>query len=135
MKKIVYLLALCFTLFSCSEDEAVSNNPNDNTPDGNDPAQTVSDADFALQNFGSRLTTSFSGMIKDTDGSPVSEVQIVIGSTTAITDENGVFTISNADVNEKFAYIKATKTGYIPASRAVVPLQTSTNEINITLLA
>lgn len=130
MKKIQVLFLVFLALFSCSKDDEVSSNANNNTP-----AQTVSDADFALQNFGSSLTTNFSGKITDADGSPVSEVQIAIGSTTAITDENGVFTIANANVNENFAYIKATKTGYIAASRAVVPLQTSTNEINITLLA
>jgi hypothetical protein len=129
-EKIQVLFLVFLALCSCSKDDEVSSNANNNTP-----AQTVSDADFALQNFGSALTTNFSGTIKDATGNPVNEVQIAIGSATAITDENGVFTIANANVNENFAYIKATKTGYIPASRSVVPLQTSTNQINITLLA
>ena len=130
MKKIQVLFLVFLVLCSCSKDDEVSSNPN-----GNTPIQTVSDADFALQNFGTSLTTNFSGIINDTDGNAVSGVQITIGSQTTNTDQNGVFVLNDASVYENFAHITATKSGYIAASRAVVPLQTSVNEIRITLLA
>ena len=130
MKKLTFLFLFCAALLSCSEDEGMSNNPN-----GNTPIQTITDSDFALQNFGTSLTTNFSGIINDTDGNAVSGVQITIGSQTTNTDQNGVFVLNDASVYENFAHITATKSGYIAASRAVVPLQTSVNEIRITLLA
>ena len=130
MKKLTFLFLFCAALLSCSEDEGMSNNPN-----GNTPIQAVTDSDFALQNFGTSLTTNFSGIINDTDGNAVSGVQITIGSQTTSTDQNGVFVLNDASVYENFAHITATKSGYIAASRAVVPLQTSVNEIRITLLA
>ena len=134
MKKTFFLFLFCAVLFSCSEDDVISNNSNGNTQEVNDPVHTVSDADFVLQNFGSLLTTNFSGIINDTDGNVLSGVQITIGSQTTITDQNGVFVINDASVYENFAHVTANKSGYIPASRAVVPIQNSINEIRITLL-
>ncbi|NQY31324.1 MAG: hypothetical protein HRT69_17895 [Flavobacteriaceae bacterium] len=129
MKKIIHLFILCFLLFSCQEDEAVSNVSNESNTE-----QTVSDSDFTLQNFGTNVITNFSGIIRDVDGNKLSEVQINIGNQTAMTDENGVFFLNDAVVYENFAYITANKNGYIKASRAVVPMQNGVNEITITLL-
>jgi len=61
-------------------------------------------------------------------------VQITIGNEVTITDHNGVFVLNNASVNEKFAYIKASKTGYINGSRTIIPTLNETNDIQITLL-
>ena len=86
MKKLTFLFLFCVALLSCSEDEGMSNNQNANTP-----IQAITDSDFALQNFGTSLTTNFSGIINDTDGNAVSGVQITIGNQTTSTDQNGVF--------------------------------------------
>jgi hypothetical protein len=85
------------------------------------------------QNFGNEISRDFLGTILDTNNNPIENVMISIGTSTAMTDSNGVFIINNATINQYFGYVKAEKAGYIHASRAVVPTN-GTNKIRITML-
>ena len=120
---LLVLLILC--LFSCNNDDNLNNQQNQD-PDP-DPIA------FA-QNFGSNISRTFLGTVVDTNNNPIENVMISIGSSTAMTDTNGVFIINNATVNQRFGYVKAEKTGFIHASRAVVPSE-GTNKVRITMLA
>lgn len=119
--KIKLFFALAFvslTLISCD--------PSDN----NSPTQN--DDTFA-ENFGSEVSKDFIGQVVDTDNNPIQNATIKIGASTVQTDVNGVFIINGATVHENFAYIKATKAGYIDGSRAMVPTS-GKNNVRIMLI-
>ncbi|NRB84966.1 MAG: hypothetical protein HRU49_14535 [Winogradskyella sp.] len=119
---LIILLAL-ITLTGCQQDDGPSNggNQQENIPD------TFSEY------FGNPVSRNFLGNVIDTDKNPIEGVTITIGSQTATTDENGVFILNNATVNERFGYIKAEKAGYIHGSRSVVPTR-GINKVTIMLL-
>jgi hypothetical protein len=122
MKKIqtlVVLLSMVITFSACeSNDDNSNSGPNDDT--------------FA-QNFGNSVNRDFIGQVVDIDNNPLQGVTIKIGTSTTQTDVNGVFVINGAEVYERFAFIKATKTGYIDGSRSMVPTN-GKNNIKIMLL-
>lgn len=107
----VALLALVFT--NCnSSDDAANNN---------------------AFNFGSNITSDFSGKIVDENNNPISGVTIEMSGITITTDASGHFTLSNVTVKERFAYLTAKKAGYMNGSRAVVPHE-GVNDVTIMLL-
>lgn len=122
MKQIHSLLCLLLLVVSftaCeSNDDSNSNSQNDNT--------------FA-QNFGNSVSKDFIGQVVDTDNNPIQSATITIGTSTVQTDVNGVFIINGASVHEKFAYITATKAGYVDGSRAMVPTS-GKNNVKIMLI-
>ena len=124
MKKIkrgIGLFLAALTMVSC--------NPNDGTSGLN----TNNDTAFA-QNFGNTTNRDFIGQIVDKDNNPIQGATVTIGSTTAQTDVNGVFIINHALVHEKFAYVTATKIGYLDGSRSLIPTA-GRNNVKIMLLS
>ena len=115
------LLLVASIFISCEQDETSIQAPI--------PVQT----EFS-DNFGSTTTARFFGTVVNENNEPVEGVSISVGGMNALTDENGVFTVQDASVYEKFAYIKATKAGYISGSRALVPTP-GVNQVKIMLLA
>ena len=121
--KSISLVFVCMLLcMSCNNDDSLVISQNQ----GPDPTT------FA-QNFGNEISRNFLGTIVDTNNNPIENVTISIGSSSVMTDSNGVFIINNANVNRRFAYIRAEKAGYIHASRAVVP-SSGTNKVRIMML-
>jgi hypothetical protein len=119
---ILMLLFSLITTTSCQKDDSSSSAPEqENIPD------TFSEY------FGNPVSRNFLGNVIDTNKNPIEGVTITIGNETAITDSNGVFILNNANVNERFGYIKAEKAGYIHGSRSVVP-SNGTNKVTIMLL-
>lgn len=114
---LILVLFIPFLFNSCSNDSGIDENSVD-TP----------------LNFGNEVTKSFTGQIVDESNYPVASVAITVGNKTANTDINGVFIINNATVHEKFAFIKAKKTGYLDGSRSLVPTN-GMNYARITLLS
>lgn len=98
-------------------------NSNDNNPNN---------GDFA-ENFGNSAARDFIGRVVDTDNHAIQNVTVKIGNSTVQTDVNGVFIINGADVHEKFAYITATKSGFMDGSRSMVPT-TGKNNVAIMLV-
>lgn len=122
MKKIhsfLYLLLLVVTFSSCeSNDDNSNSGPND---------------DAFAQNFGNAVNRDFIGQVVDTDNNPLQGVTVKIGTSTVQTDVNGVFIINGANVYQRFAYITATKSGYIDGSRTMVPTS-GKNNVKIMLI-
>ncbi len=118
------ILAIFFMSFiSCdneSYDDRLTENP------------TVVPDNFS-EYFGNDISRDFMGKVIDVNHNPISNVEISIGSDAVLTDVNGVFVIRDADVKERFAYVKAKKAGYIHGSRSLVPSE-GTNQIRIMLL-
>lgn len=120
------LLLLLFVIFlsSCNDDN--------NIPTNEGEAQTSTNS--FLENFGSEIQSRFFGTVVNEQNNPISGVTINIGSQFTTTDANGVFSIPSATVQQKFAYIKASKAGFIDGSRALVPTN-GINQVKIMLLS
>ncbi|WP_282043679.1 hypothetical protein [Winogradskyella flava] len=127
MKSKISTLTFLFTFLllfnTCEKDDGNSGNggQQDNTPD------TFSEY------FGPEISRDFLGNVIDQNHNPIEGVIITIGNETAMTDSDGIFIIRNANINERFGYIKAEKAGYIHGSRSVVP-SNGTNKVTIMLL-
>jgi hypothetical protein len=115
---MMLLAAVFFAACDPSDDETTYN-----------PEPTT---DFS-QNFGAPATRDFIGQVVNTSYAPVANATVKIGNSTTQTDSNGIFIINGANVNEDFAYITATKAGYVEGSRAIVPT-TGKNNVRIMLL-
>lgn len=119
MTKIYSLFILLALLVSCKSDTYLDNEGSTN------PATNF--------NFGNSAQRNFHGLVLATNGTPISGATVTIGSATAQTNAQGIFVIKNADVKENFAYVKATKAGFVNGSRTVVPTSGS-NRINIMMI-
>ncbi|WP_456437864.1 hypothetical protein [Psychroserpens sp.] len=120
--KSLFFVVFVFVVSSCSEDD----NWNTDKPE-------LQESNFS-ENFGSPFNARFLGKVINEENNPVSGVSISVGNSMAITDANGVFSIEDASVFEKFAYIKASKNGFIEGSRALVP-SSGINQVTIMLLS
>ena len=125
MKKNYFIHALIMLLFASCEIDNISDPTNSN--------QSTDPTEFT-NNFGNEITRNFIGEIIDINNLPLSSVAVTIGDQTVLTDNNGIFIINDAIVNERFGYVKANKAGYIHASRAVVPSE-GTNKVRIMMLS
>lgn len=117
-------LLVCF--FSCEKDNNIPLNEDQTTEE---PESTFS------ENFGNQLNARFLGKIVNENNNPISGVAVTVGGVVAITDSNGIFSIEQASVFENFAYIRATKAGFIDGSRALIPSSDAVNQVNIMLLS
>jgi len=117
MKKYYLILFLTALFFSCNDDSEVI----DDTSQGFD------------YNQGNDVNRNFHGLILDTNGNAVSNATVSIGTTSVQTNSNGLFSINNASVKEKFAHVKVVKSGFIDGSRVLIPT-TGDNRVNIMLI-
>ncbi len=124
--KLIFALLIGFTvvLTSCKKEK----------PEDDMPTEAVNEAASGSLNLGSKVTADFHGEIRDENGQALSDVTVTIGDKTETTDANGIFSILDASVDEELAYVQAEKTGYFSGSRSLIPSQSSTNAIKITML-
>ncbi len=116
--KIASFLLLLLVTLSCSDNaDDISNEPS---------------IEFNYD-AGNSVNRNFNGLILDTSGNPVANALVQIGSSSAQTNTNGSFSITNAPVKERFAHVKVTKTGFINGSRVLVPTS-GDNRLNIMLI-
>ena len=120
--KLFLMLCLIGIIASCNKDRL----PNDDQQNDDTPSNFH-------ENFGNQITRSFIGNVIDINKNPIQNATILIGNSEALTDNNGVFIIENTKVNERFAYIKTEKSGYIHGSRSVMPTS-GINKVTIMLL-
>ncbi|MGB6267868.1 MAG: gliding motility-associated C-terminal domain-containing protein [Olleya sp.] len=123
LKFIIPFIAF-LAVFSCEKDNNIPLNQVQENGNTSNPF---------LENFGGSTTARFIGTVVNEENNPISGVTVTIGTSMTITDANGVFSIESATVYEKFAYIKASKSGFIDGSRALVPTD-GVNQAKIMLL-
>jgi hypothetical protein len=123
ISKFLILLLFIFSLSNCNED------PTGNIGDNNSSNPPTN----FIENFGQTANHNFMGQVVDLQNNPISGALIMIGNSSTNTDNNGIFIIRNAQVFEKFAYVKAEKAGFIHGSRSVVP-SLGVNHVKIMLL-
>lgn len=114
--KIASVLLL-FLMLSCSDNSGDNSNI---SPEFN-------------YNQGNSVNRNFQGLILDTSGNPVNNATVQIGNSSAQTSTSGSFSIIGAEVKERFAHVKVSKTGFISGSRVLVPTS-GDNRINIMLI-
>ncbi len=120
MRKFYLLLLLFMLIFSCKNETFSEEDDNMTNPPSN-------------YNFGNTAQKNFQGVVLDTNGLPVSGATVTIGTGTVTTNLKGFFTFKNASVKENFALIKVTKSGYVNASRVLVPTN-GINRVNIMMI-
>lgn len=120
MRKFYFLFLMVSLVFSCKEDSFVEM--------GNETANPQSN-----YNFGNTAQKNFQGIVLDTNGHPISGATVTIGANTVTTNFKGIFTFKNASVKENFAHVKVTKSGYVNASRVLVPTN-GMNQVNIMMI-
>lgn len=127
--KISKALMLLFLSVSVLTTSCKKDKPEEETPTG-----SVNEAASGSLDLGAKVTADFFGEIKDENGTAVANATITVGDKTRTTDADGFFSIASASVDEKLAYVKVEKSGYFLGSRSLIPSQTSTNSVRITLL-
>jgi hypothetical protein len=118
------LVLLTFFCFVGCNDEPTGGTNDSSTPT---PSMTLAES------FGNASNSDFMGRVVDLQNNPVSGAMVQIGNSTTDTDMNGVFIIRDAQVYEKFAFIKVDKAGFLHGSRSVVPTA-GLNQVQIMLL-
>ncbi|NQY06699.1 MAG: hypothetical protein HRT68_11070 [Flavobacteriaceae bacterium] len=117
--RLIWGIVLLITMLSCEDDEYFQE------------VEGVSPTEF-YQNFGNETTAAIFGQVVSELGMPVAEAEVTVGTTTVSTDSKGIFSIKNANVFERFAYVKVSKPGHIPNSRSLTP-SLGANKITIVL--
>ena len=120
--KFILLSFVLICFLGCIEDPTGNSNNDTTIPNNN-----------FIENFGQSATHNFIGQVVDLQNNPVVGASILVGSSTTTTDSNGIFIVRNAEVFDKFAYVKAKKAGFINGSRSLVP-SSGFNHIKIMLL-
>ena len=121
-RNVLVLLAL-FCFISCNDE------PTGGTNDSSTPTPSMT----LVESFGNASNSDFMGRVVDLQNNPVNGATVQIGNSTTDTDMNGVFIIRDAQVYEKFAFIKVDKAGFLHGSRSVVPTA-GLNQVQIMLL-
>lgn len=127
------LIAFMLAFTSCERDD---NFTDDNTdiPDDIVIDDNTDDTGNLDQFFGATASRSFFGQVVDENNNGISGAFVNVGAQTVLTDDNGIFSVSNASVNEKFAYLRVTAFGYVTSGRAVRPTD-GVNRIKLMLLS
>ena len=118
-KKIIVAILLSSLLFiSCDNVDAP------------EPTTTSATSNYVK---GNAVDRNFSGMVLNALGNPVAGATVQVGTATTQTNAKGLFSVVNASVFEKFAYLTVTKVGFINGSRVLVPTS-GDNRVNIMLI-
>lgn len=127
------LMIACTLVFTSCERE------DDFLPDNSDlPDDTgvIDDGETGNldQFFGNIANRDFFGQVVDENNIGISGATVLVGGQTISTDDNGIFSVQNTSVNEQFAYLKVTASGYVTSGRALRPSE-GLNRVKIMLLS
>lgn len=125
MKKFYYLLSALFILITSCKSEFFFDNSS--TTKSTSASQTIK------YNYGNDKTSDIHGLVLDLAGTPISGALITIGTSSVTTSADGFFSFKNVSVKENFAYIKATKSGFINGSKVIMPTS-GNNQVNIMMI-
>ncbi|GGG32734.1 hypothetical protein GCM10011344_37110 [Dokdonia pacifica] len=130
------MIAFTLVFTSCERDDNFTDD-NSDTPDdtviiddNNDPTDTGNLDQF----FGSAVNRDFFGQVVDENNNAIQGALVKVGALTVFTDDNGIFSAENASVNEQFAYLRVTASGYVTSGRALRPSD-GINRVKIMLLS
>ncbi|MBB3124771.1 hypothetical protein FHS04_002298 [Mesoflavibacter sabulilitoris] len=117
---LAILLVISAFFYSCEKNESID-----------DPY--IEDPSGSTLNQGASIQRSFMGRIVNQSNLALDNVNITIGTKTAVTDSNGYFIINDVTVSERQAFILAEKPGFLNGMRSVVPTQ-GVNQVKIMMV-
>lgn len=128
MRHLLFLsLSIAIIFTSCKDDTDNSSNngnPNNPAPSGANP-----------QLSGNMVNASFMGRVTDKETyDPVESALIKIGNETTTTNERGFYLIENVQVDENFALIEITASGYFDQFRNLKPQAGQTNMVDAVMI-
>ena len=82
----------------------------------------------------SMVQTSLTGVVVDENNAPVQGASIVAYGKSSVTDSKGIFVITSLGVDANRCYLKVNKTGYFPASKAVVAVKNGITQVRVMML-
>ncbi len=80
------------------------------------------------------ITTSFQGKVLDENGLPLKNAQVMSGQKTTLTDNYGIFRLSEVAASEQSAFIRVVKEGYLMGSRTIMSEANGLHFVQIKLL-
>jgi len=142
MKKLIYgvLLLVAIGFYNCEKEiihENVENQENKNA-DYSFKKSTSNEIDEKLADYvrkynGRQVKGDFIGRIINENNDPIEGAKVIIGGLGKETDENGIVSFTNAQVQQYFAHIRASADGYLDGSRVIVPDLNENNQNNFTI--
>lgn len=128
---LVILLLIGVT--SCETDEVSMQNAIE-SPEDTGMTDTTTETGNLDQFFGAQASRSFFGQVVDESDNGIPGALVKTGDTMVTTDDNGIFSVDNAMVNELFSYLKVSAPGYVTSGKSVRPSQ-GINRIKVMLLS
>jgi hypothetical protein len=80
------------------------------------------------------ITTTVSGRVTDADNKPVSGALVKAGYSTAKTDIDGAFNLTNVNVDKNAALVKVEKEGFFLGTKTIIPSVKNNNQVAIRLI-
>ncbi len=138
LKQILHVLVIVFSFTACDKDaDLIENTENINANYSHEKSEP-SEIDHVLAEYtkkynGESVKANFIGRIINENNEPIEGARVTLGGQEKETDENGIVTFSNAQVQQYFAYIRAFADGYLEGSRVMVPDLDRGNQNNFTI--
>ena len=120
------LAALFVFVVSCKHE---LDQPPPTEPPGEEKPDTIPPAPIYKQ-----VLASIQGLVSDENGDPMQNATVRSGNKTAITNEYGVFRITNVLAAEDYSYVMAEKEGYFNGSRTIVSQEGGTGFVRIKMM-
>lgn len=131
LTSLLILLLIGFT--SCEADDDFTEDTME-VPDDTGLTDTDNETGNLDQFFGAQASRSFFGQVVDESNNGIQGALVMVGESMVTTDNNGIFSVENASVNELFSYLRVKASGYVSSGRAVRPSE-GVNRIKIMLLS
>ncbi len=129
----ILLLFGLFLLFSCKKDEPITKP--DITPEFVNAVIAAENIRLDAVLPKTTVPAYLQGIILDEDGQPVSGAAVTSHGKSTTTDAAGFFTFGEIPLNEKYAVVKATKTGFMTGIRTFTPRSGAFHRIEIQLMS
>jgi len=126
-------IILAFAVLTACQKE--SENPNSGQQ--NQTIEDPADPPFSSANpqlSGNTVQASFVGKVTDLDGTSISGAQVSIGAQTTTTNSEGVFQVQSVSVDEQYALVKVSKSGFFKQFKNLIPRADKANLIIIKLI-
>ncbi len=115
MKKILFLLFIVLSFSACQTEE---------------PIDTITNTTPIINLPTSPVEGSVSGLVTDVNG-PLAQVQVQLMGQTIETDDQGLFSFNDIELDREGTLVKATATSYINGSRVFYPSADNNNFVHI----
>jgi uncharacterized protein (TIGR02145 family) len=126
LRQILLLLSVLVLFSHCKKDSS----NNDSTT-----SEIVNVQNKRLEKVVPDATTSafLLGIVLDENGNPLSDVEVVTGDKSQITDSEGIFVFGEITLNKDYTVVSAQKTGFMKGFRTFSPTTGAINKVEIRL--